>query len=146
MALSVKSAADSAKKWGDVTPTRQTEYAANTPAAGGKWEQNATAAAPNYQAAVSAANIGARQSAGIRKAGAAKFSRKVSQVGANRFGPGVQAATQDYSSAVAPYLQAIASVDLPPRRPRGDPSNYQRVQKVGDPLHALRLAQSSAGI
>lgn len=146
MAIAVKSLADTQKKWTDVTPTRQTEYAANTPAAAQKWEQNSTAASANYQAAVSAANIGARQSAGIRKAGSGKFARKVAQVGANRFGPGVQAAGQDFASAVGPYLQAIASVELPQRRPRGDPSNYQRVQRVGDPLHALRLAQASAGV
>lgn len=145
MTISVKSQADTQKKWADVTPTRQTEYAAATPAAAQKWQQNASAASSNYQAAVSAANIGVRQAAGINRAGAAKFARKVTQVGTSRFGPGVQAAAQDYGSAVAPYLQAIASVDLPARRPRGDPSNYQRVQKVGDPLHALRLAQSSAG-
>ncbi len=146
MAIATKSLGETQKKWTDVTPTRQTEYAANTPAAAQRWEANATAASPNYQASVSAANIGARQSAGIRKAGASKFARKVQTVGANRFGPGVQAAGQDYGAAFAPYLQAIASVDLPARRPRGDPTNYQRVQKVGDPLHALRLAQSSAGI
>jgi len=146
MAIAVKSLADTQKKWTDVTPTRQQEYAANTPAAAQKWEQASIASAPNYQASVSAANIGARQSAGIRKAGAGKFARKVSQVGANRFGPGVQAAGGDYAAAFSPYLQAIASVDLPQRRPRGDPSNYMRVQRVGDPLHALRLAQASAGI
>jgi hypothetical protein len=146
MAIPTKSLADTQKKWTDVTPTRQTEYATNTPAAAQKWEANAIAAAANYQASVSAANIGARQSAGVRRAGAAKFSRKVTQVGANRFGPGVQAAGQDYAQSFSPYLQAIAAIDLPPRRPRGDPSNYQRVQAVGNPLHQLRLAQSSAGV
>lgn len=145
MTIATKSLADTQKKWTDVTPTRQTEYAAATPAAAQRWEANSLAATPNYQAAVTSANIGARQSAGIRKAGAGKFSRKVTSVGANRFGPGVQAAGQDYGTSFAPYLQTIAGIDLAPRRPRGDPTNYQRVQQVGNPLHALRLAQVSAG-
>lgn len=145
MPISTKSLAETQSKWTNVTPTRQTEYAAATPAAAQRWEAASLAAAPNYQAAVQAANIGARQSAGIRKAGAAKFSRKVQSVGANRFGPGVQAAGPDYASSFGPYLQAIQQVELAARRPRGDPSNYQRVQQVGNPLHALRLAQVSAG-
>ena len=145
MAIDVKSAADTQKKWGEVTPSRSTEYGANAAAAGSRWEQATLAAAPNFGAAVRAGNIEARQSAGVRRAGAGKYSRKIRDVGAGRFGSGVSAAVQDYGTAVAPYLQTIAGVDLPPRRPRGDPGNYQRVNTVGSALHARRLAAVSAG-
>ena len=145
MAIDTKSLADTQRKWGEVTPARSTEYGANTPAAGGRWETNTLAASANFGAAVRAGNIEARQSAGVRRAGAAKFSRKVRDVGVGRFGAGVAAAVQDFGSAFAPYLQAIQGVDLTARRPRGDPGNYQRVAAVGNALHARRLASVSAG-
>ena len=87
----------------------------------------------------------ARQAAGVRRAGSAKFARKVRDVGAARFGPGVIAAAGDFEAAFNPYLQAIQTVDLPARRPRGDPGNYQRVNAVGNALHQRRLAAASAG-
>ena len=145
MAIDVKSLAATQRKWGEVTPARSQEYATNAAASGPRWEQGALAAAPNYGAAVRAGNIEARLSAGIRRAGAAKYARKIRDVGAGRFGTGVSAAVQDFGAAVGPYLQAIASVDLPPRRPRGDPGNYQRVNAVGTTLHQRRLAAVSAG-
>jgi len=145
MAIETKTIAETRRKWSEVTPARQSEYQAATPAAAQKWESSTLAAAPNFGAAVRAANIEARQAAGVRRAGSAKFARKVRDVGAARFGPGVQAAAGDYESAFAPYLQAIQGIDLPGRRPRGDPGNYQRVNAVGNTLHQRRLAAASAG-
>ncbi len=145
MAIDTKTLGETRRKWAEVTPTRQTEYAAATPAAAQKWEANTIAAAPNFGAAIRAANIEARQAAGVRRAGSAKFARKVRDVGASRFGPGVAAAAGDFEAAFGPYLQIIQGVDLPARRPRGDPANYMRVNAVGNPLHARRLAAASAG-
>ena len=145
MAIETKTLAQTRQKWAEVTPTRQTEYQAATPAAAQKWEAATLAAAPNFGAAIRAANIEARQAAGVRRAGSAKFARKVRDVGAARFGPGVIAAAGDFEAAFSPYLQAIQTVDLPARRPRGDPGNYQRVNAVGNALHQRRLAAASAG-
>ena len=145
MAIDVKSLAETQRKWGEVTPARSQEYGVNAAAAGSRWEQATLGAAANYGAAVRAGNIEARQSAGVRRAGAAKYSRKIRDVGAGRFGSGVAAAVTDFGAAVSPYLQAIAGVDLPPRRPRGDPGNYQRVNAVGTTLLQRRLAAVSAG-
>lgn len=140
----VPSADTVAKKWVDVTPGRASYYEANAPAAAGKWEANASAAAANYKAAVQAGNIGAMFSGGIKKAGSAKFARKVTAL-AGRFGPGVSAAQNDMQTGVAPYLSEIANVDMKERKPRGDASNYERTKAIGDRLHAKRLAQAAAG-
>jgi len=140
----VPSAADVAKKWVDVTPGRSTYYEKNAPAAASKWEANTTAAGANYKASVQAGNIGALFSGGVKKAGAAKFARKVTAL-AGRFGPGVSAAEGDMAANVAPFLSEIATVDLAERKPRGDASNYSRVKAIGDKLHAKRLAGLAAG-
>ena len=134
-----------AKKWGEVTPGRSGYYQTNTPAAAATWESEAQAAAGNFKAAVSAADIDKRFRGGIRKAGAAKFSRKVTEVGVGRFGPGVSAAVGDMQTGVDPYLATIAATEIPARGPRGDPANYAIVAKVGDPLHKKRLALLAAG-
>jgi len=143
--LTVPSAENVSKKWGDVTPGRSTYYEANTPAAAGKWEANATKASTTFQAAVSAADMVKKFAGGIKKAGAAKFSRKVTAVGVGRFGPGVSAAVDDMRSGVDPFLATLAAIEVPDRGPRGSPANYGIVQKVGDPLHAKRLALLGAG-
>jgi len=134
-----------AKKWGEETPRRATYYEKNTPEAADRWATEAGAAAENFKAAVQAADIGRKFSGGVKKAGAAKFKRKVESVGIGRFGPGVSAAVEDMKTGVDPYLPLIAATEIGARKPRGDPSNYDRVKKIGDALHAKRLAVLAAG-
>jgi hypothetical protein len=57
----------------------------------------------------------------------------------------VSSGQTDYQAAVQPYLAATASTDIPDRKLRGDPGNYERSRKIGDALKALRLARSGAG-
>ena len=92
----IKSATEIAKKWAEVTPTRQAFYEA-----GGKnplrdWEQNTAAAEEAWAAGVQEAAANKRFGAGVRKAGTAKWSRKVVEVGVPRWGAGVRAAAPDY--------------------------------------------------
>lgn len=142
--VTVPSAEDTAKKWGEVTPGRSTYYIANTPPAASKWEANTKSASVNFKAAVTAGNIEALFRGGVAKAGAGKFARKVAAL-ADRFSPGVSAAVDDMKTNVAPYLTEIATVDLAERKPRGDAANYNRVKAIGDKLHAKRLALLAAG-
>jgi hypothetical protein len=141
----VPSAEDVAKKWSEETPRRATYYEKNTPPAADRWATETTAATENYKGAVAAADIGRKFAGGVKKAGAAKFKRKVESVGIGRFGPGVTAALDDMKSGVDPYLPVIAATEIGARKPRGDPGNYDRVKKIGDALHSKRLAVLAAG-
>ena len=145
MAIKVKSAADVAKKWGEQTPGRSAYYQAGVQGAGGDWESNTKAAAANYKAAVSAGNIDKLFSGGVANAGAAKYTRKATTVGVERFSSGVTAGIVDYQAGIDPMLQTIASVSLPARAPRGSESNLARVRAVATALHAKRLAMRAAG-
>ena len=135
-----------ADKWADVTPGRSSYYEENTPPAAEKWQSNTILAAPTYKTAVSAANIGKRFSGGVREAGSEKFGRKVKDVGVGRFGPGITAAKADYRKGIEWVLSSIAAVDLPTRKPRGDPGNKARVSAIFDALHKARLARLGAGV
>lgn len=145
MAIKVKSAADIAKKWADVTPGRAGYYESGAVGAGADWEAGATAARAAFKSGVSASNIDTLYAGGIKKAGAEKFNRKVKDVGVARFAPGVQAATTDMQNGMAPMVEAIAGLTLTTRAPRGSDTNFTRVREVGTALHKKRLALRAAG-
>ena len=145
MAIKVKPLADVVKKWVDVTPARAGYYEIEASVAGADWEKGATAAASAYKAGVTAPNIEKMFVGGIKRAGAAKYERKIKDVGVSRFGPGVIAAEKDFSDGVGPMLSTIAGITLAPRQPRGALANYGRVQAIGVELNKKRLALRAAG-
>lgn len=144
-AIKVKPIDASTTKWSDNAGRAAGEFAANAEAAAEEWARNTAGSADNFHMAVTAANVKERFRRGVVRAGAAKFARKIRDVGRDRFGPGVAAATDDYKSGAEPYFSTIAALTLSPRKPRGDPANYNRVQEIGKALNAKRLALLGAG-
>ena len=144
-AIKVKSIEASTTKWAEKARGASTEFAAEAEAAAELWAGNTAKAADTFGLAISAANIKERFRRGVVRAGAAKFARKIRDVGADRFAGGVDAATTDYNAGAAPYFSAIAALTLSARKPRGDPANYKRVEEIGKALNAKRLALLGAG-
>lgn len=142
--ISVKSASDIAQKWADVTPGKAGYYEAEAPAAAAEWEANTVNAGGTYKAGISVAGIEKRFVGGVRRAGAAKFARKVKDVGVSRYSPGVTAAKADFEAGFADYAAVLEGLEIPDRGPRGSPGNYAIVQTVGDALHKKRLAVLAA--
>lgn len=127
-----------AEKYSRVTPGRTQDYQAGVQQTNpADFENRAAAGADNWQAGVTQAAAEGRFAAGIRGAGA-KWQRKATQVGVGRFGPGVQAAREDYSSGFEPFHRIIQGLTLDPRGPRGDPRNIQRVNQLAQALNAAR--------
>jgi hypothetical protein len=146
VAIKIKPIGDIAKKWVEVTPGRSVYYEAAASVAGTDWEKGATAAAASYKAAITAPNIDKMFTGGIRRAGAAKYERKVKDVGVARFGPGITAALPDYTAGFEPFASTIAAITLPARAPRGSVANYERVKVIGTELNKKRLALRTAGV
>lgn len=138
--IKVKDIGVSTTKWSENASRAAEEFAARAEAAADDWARNTQAAASNFQAAITAPGIKQRFAKGVARAGAAKFARKIRDVGRDRFAPGVAAATTDYTAGVEPYFITIAALTLSARKPRGDPANYKRVEEVGKALNAKRLA------
>lgn len=67
-----------------------------------------------------------------------KWAEKASTKGADRFGPGVAQAEQDYEKGFAPYRQVIESTTLPARGAKGDPKNIERVKVMAAALNARK--------
>ncbi|MBA7545759.1 hypothetical protein ES705_38135 [subsurface metagenome] len=145
MAIKVKEVGASTTKWSENAARAAAEFATNAEAAAELWSGNTQRAADSFHQAITAPNMKERFRRGVARAGAAKFARKIRDVGADRFAGGVDAAVTDYNAGAAPYFSAIAALTLDPRRPRGDPANYRRVEQIGKALNAKRLALLGAG-
>ena len=145
MAVKVKAADVSAKKWTANAGAAADQYAVQAAAAGEDWARNTAAAADTYKSAVQASGVSDRFRKGVSKAGAAKFARKISDVGKDRFKPGVDAAQSDYQSGVDPYLSTMSGLTLQVRKPRGDAGNLKRVEQVTTANHLKRLALLGSG-
>jgi hypothetical protein len=137
--MNIKSADVIAKKYASRGGAAGGDYAAGVQTPRVPWQAATVAAEQNYAAGVQAAIGNGSFRKGVTAAGDAKWSRKASGVGAQRYGPGVQAAAPDYASGVAPYLDTLKNLTLPPRAPKGDPSNVQRVATIAAALRARKL-------
>jgi hypothetical protein len=96
-------------------------------------------------AAESAHTLGTQQalqekrfSKGVQASSDGRWAEKTLGKGAERFGPGVADAQSDYEAGVAPYSAALNALTLPPRGPKGDPKNIERVRVVAAALRRVK--------
>jgi len=106
------------------------------------WATNASAAKDAWVGGVQDAAARGAYEKGVRKAGTEKWQRKAVQLGAPRYTQGVQVADVDYKEGFGPYYDALTRLTLPPRGPRGDPRNLERVRVI---VEALRKVKTSGG-
>lgn len=138
MQPNVPSIGSVAGKWRRRVEGAADDYKAGVQTKGSRWQAATDAASGTFKTAISSPDMENRYKAGIAKAGQAKYTRRAIAVGPDRYSQAAPVAEQDFSSGMAPVLQAIASVDLPPRGPRGSVQNYNRVKPIGDALSKLR--------
>lgn len=135
----IKSAAEVAAKWARVTPGRDADYRAGVERPLRDWQTEAAAANDRYVEAVTTAATAGRFRQGVQAVGTEKWKRGAVQKGTARWGPGVRVAQPDYQAGFAPYRDAIERIELPPRRPAGDPANIERVAAIARTLHELKV-------
>jgi hypothetical protein len=143
MAVKVKAAADAATKFVANAQAAAPAYGKGVANAGATWQTSTAAAADNWQQGVQQAAAQGRFAAGVNNASASKYQTRASGVGVARYPQGVAGAQSAYQNGVAPYLTTIQNLTLPPRAPRGSPSNNQRVNVITQALRAQKLGQSS---
>lgn len=142
--VAVKSAGASADKWSRNAANASGDYKKGVQSPRRSWAGATAAAADAWQQGVTEAASNGRFESGVQSAGDAKWSRKASQVGAQRYGSGVQAAKGDYQAGFAPYASVIEGVTLPPRGPKGSPGNYERTSAIGKALHDAKVGGAGA--
>jgi len=85
----------------------------------------AVAGEPNFASAMTAVIAEKRRSAGITKAGDAKWLEGCNEKGAERFPKGVDVGSKYYETNLAPIHQKAAAAALNIRGPVGAETNYQ---------------------
>jgi hypothetical protein len=135
MAIKMKDVATIAAKFASRAQQAAPEYAAGVKDPSADWATVTSAAADSYEQGVTQA-IGRKAfQKGVAAAGTAKWQTKAATVGASRYGTGVAGAVEAYATGFAKSAQILANLNLPPRGPKGSPSNINRVQAVADALH-----------
>jgi hypothetical protein len=140
LAIKVKDVSTAGKKFVARGSAAGADYTEGVRGAGADWQAATSASAETYAAGVQDAISRGAFAKGVSRVGGSKYESRASSVGARRFPEGIREAQPAWESGTGPYLQTIAGLTLPPRRPKGDPSNYARVQAVGDALRKRKLA------
>ena len=121
-------------KWTRVTPGRTEDYKLGIKNPKRDWATEAKAAKDTYKAGVDAAHAKNLYAKGIEKAGSKKWEDRALTKGPGRFAEGVYIAGDDYVKGFQPYHEAIARATLPPRFPKRDPRNLERVRAIVNAL------------
>ncbi len=125
-------------KWVRRTSSATAEYTEGVQNPRADWQQATLAAAANQAAGVQAAISEKRFEKGVQRAGSQKQISASVNKGARNYAPGVQDAQNAYAAGFEPYRAAIEGLQLPPRYPKGDPRNVQRVAAVAAALRNLK--------
>lgn len=104
------------------------------------WAKATADAEDNWKKGIQDAITAKRFAKGVNKAGSEKQKRRAVEVGATRFSQGVNLGKAAYEAGVAPYYTVIENTSLPPRYPKGDPRNIDRVKKITEALRAKKLS------
>lgn len=139
--IRIKDTGSIAKKFVSRAGVSGGDYAEGVKAAGGDWETNTKASEQNYATGVQQAVADGRFGRGVSAAGAGKYVEKASTLGAQRYPTGVAAAEGAYARGVQPHLDMMKSLDLPPRRAKGDPANQQRAAVVAAANRKLKIGK-----
>jgi len=138
---SVKSLDRISSKWARVASVSQPEFEEGVRNPRGDWQANTMAAEANFERGVQQAIQRKSFGKGVSKAGTAKWQERTLSKGPSRWSEGIQLSRGAYEQGFAPFREVISRTTLPPRGPKGDPKNIQRVAAIADALHAEKLSR-----
>lgn len=136
----IRSIEQIAKKFASVTPGRTEDYRFGVQNPRRDWATATAAAEPAYEGGVTQAIAKKRFGKGVKKAGTPVWQEGAVTKGTARWGPGVTLSMDKYARNFARYRDAIERVTLPPRYPRRDPRNLDRVKAIVNALIAAKEA------
>jgi len=136
----IKDSTSIARKWATVTPSRSGDYEEGVKNPKRSWANATKKAEDRYKEGVKKAADEGRFGKGVENAGDDKWQRGATEKGVARWGQGVTIAEGEYEKGFAPYAEVIRGTKLPPRYPKGDPRNIQRVTKMAAALHKAKIS------
>jgi hypothetical protein len=140
-AIRIKDTGALAQKFATRASAAAGDYKDGVAQAGGDWETNAKNSESNYEQGVQEAIGDKRFGKGISDAGGAKYVKRATELGATRYGPGVNAGKDEWAKQTQPYLDKLKSLTLPPKGPRRSPQNQARANMVALELGKMRTGK-----
>jgi len=138
----VRETAVLAEKWARRAGAAAPDYEQGVRNPKNDWQQQTLAASQAWRTAIQQAVQENRWENAVRQTPTQEWQRKAAEKGPQRYAQGVQLARDEWARAWDPYRQVIESVQLPPRGPRGDPNNIQRVARIAQALHEARIRRT----
>lgn len=135
----IKSIDHIAEKYARVTPGRTPDYETGVRNPRRDWLTATIEQMEAWVAGIQEAIANGSWARGLEKAGTEKWKRKTLEKGPARWGQGVRMAQPDFHAGFKPYRDEIERIELPPRGPKGDPRNLERVRIIAEALHALKM-------
>jgi hypothetical protein len=136
----IKNLANTAAKWGVVSSRSGDSYKDGVQDPRKDWQKESVAANSNWKAGTQAAITGNRYQTGVQRTPTSVWQDGAINKGVDRYQAGVLLATGNYERGFAPYHDVIGRTTLPDRKPKGDPSNINRVSIMAKALHDKKLA------
>jgi len=127
-------------KWARRAGSAAQEYQEGVQNPRASWQAATVAAEAAHNAGIQAAIQAKSFVKGVQKAGDAAWAKGATTKGVERFAGGVAAGQSSYETGVQPYLAAISSTTLPPRGPKGDPRNIERVRVMNQALRKVKTS------
>lgn len=140
MAIQIKSAQQIGEKFARVASQRTQEYAEGVQSPKKSWAKETADAAPRYEEGVQKSITEKRFNKGVAKAGDSKWQENTITKGIPRWAQGIAGSADAYAEGFAPYQSTLSGLTLPPRFPRGDARNLERVKTVTTALHKKKVS------
>ncbi|MGH9402868.1 MAG: hypothetical protein ACRD2P_12260 [Terriglobia bacterium] len=139
MAIQIKPMAQIVQKWQTRAGAAGAAYVSGVQNPRRPQGQAAAAAAQSWATGVQQAVTDNRFATRVLAA-QDKYTANATSKGAARYPDGISRGGPNFSAGLTPYLTVISNLNLPPRMPKGDPSNVQRVAAIDAALRAAKLA------
>ncbi len=131
----VKSLTRISDKWKRQSQAATPEYEFGVKNPKKDWAEETAKAEDNYKKGVIAAANAGSFGKGVKKAGTSKWQENTLKKGVNRWADGINQSASNYEEGFKPYRETIINTTLPPRGPKGDPKNIERVRVMAKALH-----------
>ena len=127
------------QRWVDHASRATEDYVAGIQNPRADWATQTANAESSYERGIQEAISMKRFGKGVKKAGSASQIAGAVGKGAQRYAGGVTDGQAKYANNVQPFLDVINSTTLPPRGPKGDPRNIDRVKAITAALRNKKL-------
>lgn len=101
------------------------------------WETPTMEAEGDWQEGVARAAEMGFFSAGVRRAGNAKYKERIAAVGESRYRTGVTSGSAEYAEKMAPFLNALEAMTLPPKTDDIDANIDNRMRPVAHEMRRI---------